>query len=97
MQSGRKRRTLSRNNVPARLTTLAPSMSPSTPRRIAISRRCAATMSRLPSPRTHMRNCRGARERASSLQMARGDEAAVLRSRQAWLNGLAHKYGFKNW
>ena len=38
-----------------------------------------------------------ARERASSLQMARGDEAAVLRSRQAWLNGLAHKYGFKNW
>jgi len=29
--------------------------------------------------------------------VARGDEAQVARSRQAWLNGLAHKYGFKSW
>lgn len=29
--------------------------------------------------------------------IARGDDAAVMRSRQAWLRGLAHKYGFKEW
>ncbi len=34
---------------------------------------------------------------APNLTLARGDEAAVLRSRQAWLNGLAHKYGFNSW
>ena len=34
---------------------------------------------------------------ASRLPAARGDEAAVLRSRQAWLRGLAHKYGFNEW
>ncbi len=28
---------------------------------------------------------------------ARGDEAAVLRGREAWLRGLAHKYGFREW
>jgi hypothetical protein len=28
---------------------------------------------------------------------ARGDEAAVLRRREAWLRGLAHKYGFREW
>jgi hypothetical protein len=31
------------------------------------------------------------------LAVARGDDAAVLRSRQAWLDGLAHKYGFNRW
>ena len=31
------------------------------------------------------------------LSVARGDDAAVLRSRQAWLDGLAHKYGFNRW
>jgi hypothetical protein len=29
--------------------------------------------------------------------VARGDDAAVLRQRQAWLTGLAHKYGYKEW
>jgi hypothetical protein len=28
---------------------------------------------------------------------ARGEEAVVLRGRQAWLRGLAHKYGFRQW
>jgi len=28
---------------------------------------------------------------------ARGDEASVMRSRQAWLMALAHKYGFSHW
>ena len=32
-----------------------------------------------------------------SHSLARGDDAAVMRSRQAWLRGLAHKYGFKEW
>jgi hypothetical protein len=31
------------------------------------------------------------------LSTSRGDEATVLRSRQAWLRGLAHKYGFNAW
>ncbi len=29
--------------------------------------------------------------------VARGDEAAVMRTRQAWLTSLAHKYGFSHW
>jgi hypothetical protein len=37
------------------------------------------------------------REPVPSLQLARGGDAAVLRSRQAWLRGLAHKYGFSAW
>lgn len=28
---------------------------------------------------------------------AHGDETIVLRGRQAWLRGLAHKYGFREW
>lgn len=28
---------------------------------------------------------------------SRGDEAEVLREREAWLRGLAHKYGFERW
>jgi hypothetical protein len=28
---------------------------------------------------------------------AHGDEAEVLRGREAWLRGLAHKYGFNKW
>jgi hypothetical protein len=31
------------------------------------------------------------------LVAARGDDAAALRGRQAWLRGLAHKYGFREW
>ncbi len=31
------------------------------------------------------------------LVAARGEDAAVLRGRQAWLSGLAHKYGFREW
>jgi len=31
------------------------------------------------------------------LRAPRGGETAVLRSRQAWLRGLAHKYGFSEW
>lgn len=38
-----------------------------------------------------------ARDRVTPLQVARGGEADVLRSRQAWLRGLAHKYGFREW
>ena len=32
-----------------------------------------------------------------SHNVTRGDDAAVMQSRQAWLRGLAHKYGFKEW
>jgi hypothetical protein len=35
--------------------------------------------------------------RAPSVALARGDDAAVMHGRQAWLRGLAHKYGFKSW
>jgi hypothetical protein len=38
-----------------------------------------------------------ARDGAAPLQLARGGEVDVLRSRQAWLRGLAHKYGFREW
>jgi len=34
---------------------------------------------------------------AMSRNVARGDGTAVMRSRQAWLRGLARKYGFKEW
>jgi hypothetical protein len=38
-----------------------------------------------------------ARDRVAPLGLARGGEGDVLRSRQAWLRGLAHKYGFREW
>lgn len=35
--------------------------------------------------------------RLAQASVARGDDAEVMRSRQAWLRDLAHKYGFKSW
>jgi hypothetical protein len=38
-----------------------------------------------------------ARVRVAQATVSRGDDAEVMRSRQAWLRDLAHKYGFKSW
>jgi hypothetical protein len=35
--------------------------------------------------------------RVHAASISRGDDAEVMRSRQAWLRDLAHKYGFKSW
>jgi hypothetical protein len=35
--------------------------------------------------------------RVHAAAVSRSDDAEVMRSRQAWLRDLAHKYGFKSW